>query len=76
MRSTQIKDTSGTVLFMLKSDIGLVSQFIAHAYNRFTNRETDDPLPLTVIIEDVNDNAPQFSGPLNFAVQEHCPMGK
>lgn len=54
----------------------LVLQFTAHAFDVNTRRETDEPLPITVIVEDVNDNAPQFSGPMVFAVNEQCPMGK
>ncbi|MCJ8743639.1 hypothetical protein PDJAM_G00096570 [Pangasius djambal] len=49
--------------------------FMAHAYNVYTNQETDDPLPITVIIEDENDNPPEFSGPMVFSVQEQCQVG-
>ncbi|XP_053470312.1 desmocollin 2-like protein [Ictalurus furcatus] len=49
--------------------------FTAYAYNTHTKQETDAPLPVTVLIEDENDNPPQFSGPMDFAVQEQCPMG-
>ncbi|XP_060722595.1 desmocollin 2-like protein [Tachysurus vachellii] len=48
--------------------------FTAYAYNTLTNKETDDPLPITVIIEDENDNAPQFSGLMDYTVEEQCPM--
>lgn len=57
-------------------DTGFLPQFTARAYNKYTNQQTDYPLPVTVIIQDVNDNAPQFSGSLNYAVKEQCPMGK
>lgn len=57
-------------------DSGLLPQFTAYAYNTYTKQETDAPLPVTVLIEDENDNPPQFSGPMDFAVQEQCPMGK
>ncbi|CAI5660249.1 unnamed protein product [Oreochromis niloticus] len=30
---------------------------------------------LTVIVDDVNDNAPEFVGPLQFTVPEHCSAG-
>ncbi|TSK58110.1 Desmocollin-1 [Bagarius yarrelli] len=48
--------------------------FTAYAYNTLNNAETDLPLPITVNVEDVNDNAPQFTGPMAFTVQEKCPM--
>lgn len=56
--------------------LSLLHQFTAYAYNTLTNKETDDPLPITVIIEDENDNAPQFSGPMDYTVAEQCPMSK
>ncbi|KAI5619855.1 desmocollin-1 [Silurus asotus] len=49
--------------------------FRAHALNSYSHQETDDSLPITVLIEDENDNAPQFSGPMDFTVQERCAMG-
>ncbi|KAK3516572.1 hypothetical protein QTP70_021978 [Hemibagrus guttatus] len=48
--------------------------FTAYAYNTLTHAQTDEPLPITVLIEDENDNAPQFSGPMDFTVQEQSPM--
>ncbi|KAI3374326.1 hypothetical protein L3Q82_006166 [Scortum barcoo] len=44
-------------------------------FNRVTNVETDLALPITVIIDDVNDNAPTFSSPLQFTVPEKCAAG-
>ncbi|KAG7316655.1 hypothetical protein KOW79_020196 [Hemibagrus wyckioides] len=49
-------------------------KFTAYAYNTMSRVQTDDPLPITVNIEDENDNAPQFTGPMDFTVQEQCPM--
>lgn len=45
-------------------------------FDRQTNRETDEFLPITVHVEDKNDNAPQFVGNLFFTVQERCSAGK
>ncbi|XP_010774155.1 desmocollin 2-like protein [Notothenia coriiceps] len=44
-------------------------------FNRITNVETDLPLDLQVIVDDVNDNAPTFIDPLQFTVLEHSPPG-
>ncbi|XP_063057055.1 desmocollin 2-like protein [Engraulis encrasicolus] len=49
--------------------------FIARVYNAFTHKETDLPLPITVHVEDVNDNAPEFVGSLLFTVEEHSKIG-
>ncbi|XP_010882743.2 desmocollin-2-like isoform X2 [Esox lucius] len=40
-----------------------------------TNQETDEPLPFTVNVIDVNDNAPTFTGPLRFTVLEQSKAG-
>ncbi|KAG5841886.1 hypothetical protein ANANG_G00171780 [Anguilla anguilla] len=52
-----------------------VFKFKARAINQQTNVDTDEPLIVTVNVQDVNDNAPQFSGPLQFAVPEKSPGG-
>ncbi|KAI4809244.1 hypothetical protein KUCAC02_018150 [Chaenocephalus aceratus] len=44
-------------------------------FNRITNVETDLALDLEVLVDDVNDNAPTFKGPLQFTVLEHSPPG-
>ncbi|XP_030626644.1 desmocollin 2-like protein isoform X2 [Chanos chanos] len=46
--------------------------FTAHVYDVMTKKETDLPLPVTVIVKDVNDNAPEFTAPLVFTVEEQC----
>ncbi|XP_007257069.3 desmocollin 2 like [Astyanax mexicanus] len=49
--------------------------FTAHAFDRYSNKETDLPLKITVNVNDVNDNAPQFSSPLFFIVPEQSDPG-
>ncbi|XP_041912492.1 desmocollin-2-like [Alosa sapidissima] len=49
--------------------------FTARVFNVFTRKETDLPLPITVHIEDVNDNAPEFVGSLLYSVEEHSKIG-
>ncbi|XP_039863474.1 desmocollin-3-like isoform X2 [Simochromis diagramma] len=44
-------------------------------FDRHTNAELDEKIPLRVIVDDVNDNAPEFVGPLHFTVPEHCSAG-
>lgn len=39
-------------------------------------REVDEFLPITVIVEDKNDNAPEFIGGRVFTVEERCRAGK
>lgn len=45
-------------------------------FDRYTNQETDLPLPITVNVEDVNDNAPTFTGQLQFTVLEQSKTGE
>ncbi|XP_028327869.1 desmocollin 2-like protein [Gouania willdenowi] len=40
-----------------------------------THEETDLYLPITIVVDDVNDNPPQFSAPLQFTVAEKSPKG-
>lgn len=60
----------------IPKNTSLFSQFTAYAYNTHSDQQTDDPLPITVLVEDENDNAPEFAGPMLYAVQEKCPMSK
>lgn len=46
--------------------------FTARVFEIGTGKETDRPLMVTVLVDDVNDNAPTFSGPLEFSVAEQC----
>ncbi|KAG9348064.1 hypothetical protein JZ751_004089 [Albula glossodonta] len=75
-------------LFSVNRDTGMVRvhravdreeypQFVfeAQVFDRRTNRETDLPLPITVMVNDVNDNAPQFSGSLEMWLLEKSSAG-
>ncbi|XP_039863480.1 desmocollin-2-like isoform X2 [Simochromis diagramma] len=48
--------------------------FVVRAFDKHTNAELRY-FPLTVIVDDVNDNAPEFVGPLQLTVPEHCSAG-
>lgn len=41
-----------------------------------SGREVDAFLPITVNVEDTNDNAPEFIGGRLFSVEERCRAGK
>lgn len=45
-------------------------------FDKTTNQETDLPLPIRVIVDDLNDNAPQFTDPLQFTVPEKSSAGE
>lgn len=49
--------------------------FKAQVFDKDTNKETDEFLPVIVNVEDVNDNAPEFSGSRAFTAQERCSAG-
>uniref|UniRef100_A0A673ZRZ9 Desmocollin-2-like n=1 Tax=Salmo trutta TaxID=8032 RepID=A0A673ZRZ9_SALTR len=49
--------------------------FQARVFDRYTNQETDLPLPIIVNVDDVNDNAPTFTGLLQFTVLEQSKAG-
>lgn len=51
-----------------------VFNFIARVFDQ-NNRETDQYLPVVVMVEDVNDNAPEFTGNRFFTVEERCRAG-
>uniref|UniRef100_A0AAV2JPY4 Cadherin domain-containing protein n=1 Tax=Knipowitschia caucasica TaxID=637954 RepID=A0AAV2JPY4_KNICA len=46
-----------------------------NVYNENTGVPTDLPLDIKVLVDDVNDNAPQFSSPLRFSVPEESKPG-
>lgn len=44
--------------------------------DRITGKDTDDPLPITIDVDDINDNAPTFTNPLQFTVPEKSKAGE
>ncbi|XP_035527138.1 desmocollin 2 like isoform X2 [Morone saxatilis] len=46
-----------------------------NVHDFYTNELTDLPLPITIIVDDVNDNAPTFTDRLQFSVLERCKAG-
>ncbi|XP_063318589.1 desmocollin 2-like protein [Pelmatolapia mariae] len=48
---------------------------VVRAYHKTTWMQTDEDLPIKVVVNDVNDNPPEFVGPLQFTVPEHCSAG-
>lgn len=65
-------------LFLLKAvdrEAFPVYSFVVRSWDTITKKETDENLPLKVVVDDVNDNPPEFVGPLQFTVPEHCSVG-
>lgn len=52
-----------------------VFKIVVNAFDDRTHQPTDLPLPIEIKVDDVNDNAPQFAGPLQFVVAEQCNTG-
>ncbi|GAA6234746.1 desmocollin-2 [Lates japonicus] len=44
-------------------------------FDKVTKQETDLPLQIQILIDDVNDNTPEFSSPLQFTVLEQSKAG-
>lgn len=44
-------------------------------FEQVTNKELDEPLPFVIIIDDMNDNAPTFTDPLQVTVLERSKAG-
>ncbi|XP_061095893.1 desmocollin 2-like protein [Conger conger] len=75
-------------LFTVDPDTGMLSMhrtvnredhhqfvFIARVYDRRTKEETDRPLPITVNVQDINDNPPVLSGSLSISMPERSSAG-
>ncbi|KAG7214812.1 hypothetical protein INR49_010704 [Caranx melampygus] len=52
-----------------------IEKLITKVFDETTHQETDAPLPIRVIVDDLNDNAPQFASPLQFTVPEKSKAG-
>ncbi|XP_026016952.1 desmocollin-2-like isoform X1 [Astatotilapia calliptera] len=71
-------DTDTGDLFLLKAvdrEEFPAYNFVVRAFDKHTNVELEEKFPLSVFVDDVNDNAPEFVGPLHFTVPEHCSAG-
>lgn len=51
-------------------------QLTVRVFDQKTNKELDDSLPLTIIIDDKNDNPPMFLGLLQVTVPEKSKAGE
>ncbi|TNN61086.1 Desmocollin-3 [Liparis tanakae] len=68
---------TGTLFLHKKVDREEHPQFIliVRVFNIQSGAETDAPLPITIEVDDVNDNAPTFKDPLQFTVAEKSAAG-
>lgn len=68
---------TGTMFLLKKVDREEYPKFIlvVRVFNIRTGAETDAPLPITIEVDDVNDNAPTFKDPLQFTVAEKSDAG-
>uniref|UniRef100_A0A8C7SKK4 Cadherin domain-containing protein n=1 Tax=Oncorhynchus mykiss TaxID=8022 RepID=A0A8C7SKK4_ONCMY len=71
LRVNKAVDRERTPQFVVSSK----QQLLIALFDRYTNQETDLPLPITVNVDDVNDNAPTFTGLLQFTVLEQSKAG-
>uniref|UniRef100_A0A8C7D4S5 Desmocollin-2 n=1 Tax=Oncorhynchus kisutch TaxID=8019 RepID=A0A8C7D4S5_ONCKI len=71
LRVNKVVDRERTPQFVVSSK----QQLLIALFDRYTNQETDLPLPITVNVDDVNDNAPTFTGLLQFTVLEQSKAG-
>lgn len=64
--------------FNCTSECGWCSlfQLIVRVFEQSTDKELDAPLPFTIIIDDMNDNAPTFAGSLQVTVPERSKAGE
>uniref|UniRef100_A0A672FMH3 Cadherin domain-containing protein n=1 Tax=Salarias fasciatus TaxID=181472 RepID=A0A672FMH3_SALFA len=63
-------------LFSLNSKTGLLTVHKAIDREEFPSFKTDDPVIITIDIDDQNDNAPTFKDPLMFTVPERSAIGE
>lgn len=45
-------------------------------FDRLTGQPTDDPLPVTIVVDDMNDNAPTIEGSVEYTVAEKSSVGE
>lgn len=51
-------------------------QLNVRVFDLKTNAELDEPLPFSIIIDDMNDNPPMFTDPLQVTVPENSKTGE
>lgn len=49
---------------------------VVQVFDVYTHQQTDDPLPIIVEVDDLNDNAPTVTGLVQFTVAEKCNIGE
>lgn len=49
---------------------------VVQVFDVSTHQQTDDPLPITVEVDDMNDNAPTVDGPILCTVAEKSRAGE
>lgn len=49
---------------------------VVDAFDINTHRPTDDSLPVTIVVDDVNDNAPTIEGSVEYTVAEKSSVGE
>lgn len=49
---------------------------VVQVFDVNTHQQTDDPLPIIVEVDDMNDNAPTVDSPPVYTVAEKCKIGE
>ncbi|XP_020491022.1 desmocollin 2-like protein isoform X1 [Labrus bergylta] len=72
-----LNPNTGMLSVHKKVDREMYPKFVitTRVFNRFTNQETDFPLDIEILVDDVNDNAPEFKDRLDFTVPEKSKIG-
>ncbi|KAM3604739.1 uncharacterized protein V6R79_015682 [Siganus canaliculatus] len=50
-------------------------KLLTQVFDKRTQKPTDEPLEISIEVDDENDNAPTFTGTLQYSVQERCNVG-
>lgn len=49
---------------------------LVKVFSRNNGQPTDEPLPVTIVVDDVNDNAPTIEGSVEYTVAEKSSVGE
>lgn len=49
---------------------------VVEAFDSGNHQPTDDPLQVTIVVDDVNDNAPAIEGSVEYTVAEKSSVGE